>query len=185
MINNQSNVLRKICGILVVLFINCNSNENRNRINTFECFINGSVWRNEGFNVNFHNHNGNLYCKLISSKKDRENDFIEIYAGSYLKNKKFQELIITFSTKFIKEGEFHLNKWYQDSTEDFKYLYFMDHLGKKNYNHFGTVPPTIKILAYDSTARTISGEFSAILLRDTELLDSLIISHGRFDLKFD
>lgn len=124
-----------------------------------------------------------LYCKVQSSKH-RGAGSCEIFAGLYdSKKNTWQEIVISFSKQHLQQGSFLLDRWFEDNSSDFKYMYFVDRITRKTYNYYEKRPPQMEILKFDEKKKIISRRFSAVFIREKS--DSLIIKDGRFDIKFE
>lgn len=185
--------------LMATMLLSCNKDDSnfipslpqktQSGLNTFGFLLNSSIWTNYGqICFLFYGCQENLYGLFSSSNGD-----IIINADKVLyKNGSLntvENIYIDISTNF--RGQ----RTYSTLTNDTIAVgYWFSETGKpeKTYLLSQSNPTfTVKLTKIDTTFKIISGEFSGKLFRRlsdtsfaTSLTDSIVISDGRFDIKF-
>jgi hypothetical protein len=150
---------------------------------TFGCKVNGKVWVKHG----------SLNCDWYLFK-----DIPSLNGSFAVSSKNFEETISVYHEKIWSKGIYKLDSFISFGNDRHYFAMAIASIKDENLgqNAFYRVTPsvlnefkvpgtgTLNILRLDSISRIISGTFEFVAKNERDTTDKLIVTEGRFDVKF-
>jgi hypothetical protein len=165
---------------------NCNTLDQLPQINTsgtnsFGLILNDVVWVQKGFRFKAYSFFSTIENELEGWYKPTSGEFL-LTAYKSCRDKDLYPVAEESFNIRVKNGLFNEGT-ISTSDEDHISLSFFDSFNKKYYGSDDSNPGQIEILRLDTFQQIISGTFSGVLYNN-ELIDSVVVSEGRFDFSY-